>query len=207
MALLRIRKFPEDVLKEPAAAVKNINGSVEGLIDSMVQTMYAAPGVGLAAPQVGESKRIIVLDTNHDDPGKHLLKLINPKDAVKGEWTLSDQGLALPKSEYVVNDTVVQEGDTYLLYWDLHPSSPAGMSAPKYVEGYFRTQPVGPHTLIVYCNYVIPVTGLFPGMVKRAGRKAMQTTLHDTVRWVDTIAAEPAASGQSIARLRAMLAR
>jgi peptide deformylase len=79
MALLRIRKFPEDVLKEPAAAVKNINGSVEGLIDSMVQTMYAAPGVGLAAPQVGESKRIIVLDTNHDDPGKHLLKLINPQ--------------------------------------------------------------------------------------------------------------------------------
>ena len=79
MALLKIRKFPDDVLKEPAAAVKNINGSVEGLIDSMIQTMYAAPGVGLAAPQVGESKRIIVLDTDHDDPGKHLLKLINPQ--------------------------------------------------------------------------------------------------------------------------------
>ena len=113
----------------------------------------------------------------------------------------------LPRSEYVVNDTVVQEGDTYLLYWDLHPSSPAGMSAPKYVEGYFRTQPVGPHTLIVYCNYVIPVTGWFPGMVKREGRKAMQTTLHDIVRWVETIATTPAASGQRIARLRAMLAR
>ena len=79
MALLRIRKFPDDVLKAPAAAVKNINGNVEGLIDSMVQTMYAAPGVGLAAPQVGESKRIVVLDTDHDDPGKHLLKLINPQ--------------------------------------------------------------------------------------------------------------------------------
>ncbi|MDB5107310.1 MAG: Peptide deformylase [Candidatus Binatus sp.] len=78
MALLRIRKFPEDVLKEPAAAVKNINGSTAGLIDSMVQTMYAAPGVGLAAPQVGESQRIIVLDTDHEEPGKHLLKLINP---------------------------------------------------------------------------------------------------------------------------------
>jgi len=88
MALLKIRKFPDDVLKEPAAAVKNINGSVEGLIDSMVQTMYAAPGVGLAAPQVGESKRIIVLDTNHDDPGKHLLKLINPQ-IVEAEGKLS----------------------------------------------------------------------------------------------------------------------
>src|SRR5512135_1408652 len=78
MALLRIIKFPEDVLKQPAAPVKNISGNVEALIDSMVQTMYAAPGVGLAAPQVGESKRIVVLDTDHENPGKHLLKLINP---------------------------------------------------------------------------------------------------------------------------------
>ena len=79
MALLRIRKFPDDVLKAPAAPVANINGATAGLIDSMVQTMYAAPGVGLAAPQVGESQRIIVLDTDHEDPGKHLLKLINPQ--------------------------------------------------------------------------------------------------------------------------------
>src|SRR5262249_37549943 len=57
------------------------------LIDSMAQTMYAAPGVGLAAPQVGESKRIIVLDTNHEDPGKHLLKLINPQ-IVESEGSL-----------------------------------------------------------------------------------------------------------------------
>jgi hypothetical protein len=44
----------------------------------------------------------------------------------------------LPNSEYVVNDLVVQEGETYLLYWSLDPSSPSGMSAPKY-RGYFRT--------------------------------------------------------------------
>ncbi|HEY6419412.1 MAG TPA: peptide deformylase [Candidatus Binataceae bacterium] len=79
MALLRIRRFPDDVLKQEAKAVENINGSLAALVDSMVQTMYAAPGVGLAAPQIGESKRIIVLDTDHEDPGKHLLKLINPK--------------------------------------------------------------------------------------------------------------------------------
>jgi hypothetical protein len=113
----------------------------------------------------------------------------------------------LPDSEYVLNDTVEQEGDTYLLYWNLHPSSPSGMSAPKHVEGYFRTQPVGPHTLIIYCNYVIPSTTLLPGKINSDGLKAMQTTLHDTVRWVDTIAAEPAASVQNIARLRAMLPR
>ncbi|HUO06328.1 MAG TPA: peptide deformylase [Candidatus Binataceae bacterium] len=79
MALLKIRKFPDDALKQVAAAVENINGDVAGLIDSMVQTMYAAPGVGLAAPQVGESQRIVVIDTDHEEPGKHLLKLINPR--------------------------------------------------------------------------------------------------------------------------------
>ena len=79
MALLKIRKFPDEVLKQPARKVENINGALNSLIDSMTQTMYAAPGVGLAAPQVGESKRVIVLDTDHEEPGKHLLKLINPK--------------------------------------------------------------------------------------------------------------------------------
>lgn len=78
MALLKIRKYPDDVLKEPARPVENINGSLNSFVESMTQTMYAAPGVGLAAPQVGDSRRIIVLDTDHENLGKHLLKLINP---------------------------------------------------------------------------------------------------------------------------------
>ncbi len=79
MALLKILKFPEAVLKERARPVENIDGKLAALLDSMAQTMYAAPGVGLAAPQIGESRRMIVLDTDHEDPGKHLLKLINPE--------------------------------------------------------------------------------------------------------------------------------
>jgi peptide deformylase len=79
MALLKIRKFPDDVLKHPAEPVANIDARLNALLDSMAQTMYAAPGVGLAAPQVGESVRAVVLDTEHEDPGKHLLKLINPR--------------------------------------------------------------------------------------------------------------------------------
>lgn len=79
MSLLRILKYPEPVLKNPAHPVKNIDGKLAGFIDSMTQTMYAAPGVGLAAPQVGSSQRIIVLDTDHENPGKTLLKLINPE--------------------------------------------------------------------------------------------------------------------------------
>jgi peptide deformylase len=79
MALLRIRKFPDPVLKTEATPVENIDGSLNHFVDSMVQTMYAAPGVGLAATQVGDGRRIIVLDTDHENIGKHLLKLINPE--------------------------------------------------------------------------------------------------------------------------------
>ncbi len=79
MALLKIRKFPDPVLKQPARPVADIDGSLNSLVESMVQTMYAAPGVGLAAPQVGESSRITVLDIDPENPGKHLLKLINPR--------------------------------------------------------------------------------------------------------------------------------
>jgi peptide deformylase len=79
MALLKIHRFPDPTLKAAAQPVANIDGSLNHFIDSMVQTMYAAPGVGLAATQVGDGRRIIVLDTDHKNLGKHLLKLINPE--------------------------------------------------------------------------------------------------------------------------------
>jgi peptide deformylase len=79
MALLKIRKFPDPALKQRAKPVENINGELNSFIDSMVQTMYAAPGVGLAATQVGDSRQVVVLDTDHQNPGQHLMKLINPR--------------------------------------------------------------------------------------------------------------------------------
>jgi peptide deformylase len=65
-------------LKEVASAVGNIDGAVASAIDDMVETMYAAPGVGLAAPQIGLSQRVIVLDVDHENKGKQLLRLVNP---------------------------------------------------------------------------------------------------------------------------------
>ena len=73
-----ILHYPDPRLKLPGAAVENINGDLVQLVDDMVLTMYDAPGVGLAAVQVGVPRRIIVVDINHDEPGKHLLKLVNP---------------------------------------------------------------------------------------------------------------------------------
>ena len=79
MAILEILKYPDSVLKTAALPVTTVTAETVRLIADMVETMYAAPGVGLAAPQVGVSERIIVLDTDHENPGKNLLKLINPE--------------------------------------------------------------------------------------------------------------------------------
>jgi peptide deformylase len=74
----RIYTYPAPVLKEVANDVTDIDGAVAKTIDDMVETMYAAPGVGLAAPQIGLSQRVIVLDVDHENKGKQLLKLVNP---------------------------------------------------------------------------------------------------------------------------------
>jgi peptide deformylase len=78
MAILEILKYPEPILSKVASPVKNYTGKTAALVGDMLETMYAAPGVGLAAPQIGVSQRIIVLDVDHENPGKQIYKLVNP---------------------------------------------------------------------------------------------------------------------------------
>ena len=78
MAILEILKYPDPRLSRVAQPVENINGAIVRLINDMLETMYAAPGVGLAANQVGALDRIIVLDIDHENPQKNVYKLINP---------------------------------------------------------------------------------------------------------------------------------
>lgn len=92
MALRRILKYPESLLKQTAADVANIDGQVDEILRDMADTMYAAPGVGLAAPQVGVGERMIVVDVDTEDPGKHLLKLINPRIAEREGTILWEEG-------------------------------------------------------------------------------------------------------------------
>jgi len=92
MPLRRILKFPEPVLKETAVDVARIDGEIDTLLKDMADTMYAAPGVGLAAPQVGVGQRMIVVDVNAEEPGKELLKLINPVIAERHGEILWEEG-------------------------------------------------------------------------------------------------------------------
>jgi len=78
MAVLEILKYPDLLLHKVAAPVKNITEKTAQLIEDMLDTMYAAPGVGLAAPQIGASERIVVMDVDHENPHKQVYKLINP---------------------------------------------------------------------------------------------------------------------------------
>lgn len=98
MAIREIKRYPEKVLKEKATPVTDIDGDVQRLIDDMIETMYAAPGIGLAAPQVGVSKRIIVIDVSVKETEKTpLLVLINPEIIrTEGEIESEEGCLSIP---------------------------------------------------------------------------------------------------------------
>jgi peptide deformylase len=76
MALLPILRYPDERLHTVAAPVESFNGEIRRLIEDMAQTMYAAPGVGLAATQVDVHKRVIVIDIT--ETRDQLLVLVNP---------------------------------------------------------------------------------------------------------------------------------
>ena len=79
MAVLPIRKFGDEVLRKPTERIQTIDADLQKLIDDMVQTMYAAPGVGLAANQVGVSRRVAVIDLSVGKRPNELHVLVNPE--------------------------------------------------------------------------------------------------------------------------------
>ncbi len=76
---IKIYTYPDSALRVMADPVENIDEDIQQMINSMAETMYAAPGVGLAATQVGESKRILIYDISPKDEGRNLSVLINPE--------------------------------------------------------------------------------------------------------------------------------
>ncbi len=76
---MKIYTYPDSVLRARAEPVENIDGDIQKLIDGMGETMYGAPGIGLAANQVGEKIRILVYDLSPRDQGRNLCVLINPE--------------------------------------------------------------------------------------------------------------------------------
>ena len=97
MALRPIVKYGDPVLHDPSRPVPAVDGNLKALVADMVETMYAAPGIGLAAPQIGVSLRVIVVDLSVGVEKSQLIKLVNPEvELQEGEQTHEEGCLSIP---------------------------------------------------------------------------------------------------------------
>lgn len=97
MAILEIRKYGDSILRKKAAPVKSINKKIIRLVDSMIETMYAHEGIGLAATQVGISKRVIIFALPSKDKERNTGVIINPQIISKDGKEKAEEGcLSIP---------------------------------------------------------------------------------------------------------------
>jgi peptide deformylase len=112
-----ILRYGADALHRPASPIIEITADVQQLIDDMIQTMYAAPGIGLAAPQIGESLRLFVADISVGRNAADLLVFINPEFEARDGMQLEEEGcLSLPG----FNATVARPSRAVLQGLDRH---------------------------------------------------------------------------------------
>jgi len=97
--VMDILTYPDKFLKKKTALVENIDGAIQSVFDDMATTMYEAPGVGLAAPQVGIGQSFIVYDVAPREDGRDLHVLVNPKIiSSEGEVISENEGcLSVPE--------------------------------------------------------------------------------------------------------------
>ena len=85
MAIRKILTEPDPFLRQKSKIVEEVNDEIRSLMDDMVDTMYDAPGIGLAAIQIGIPKRVIVIDLSKDDQKKNPLYFVNPEIIIKSK--------------------------------------------------------------------------------------------------------------------------
>lgn len=98
MPVLPIRLYPDPVLRAPTRSIEAFDASLAELASSMVETMIQAPGIGLAAPQIGESLRLAVVDLSVGKDPEQLLVLVNPTiHDPEGSWVEEEGCLSIPE--------------------------------------------------------------------------------------------------------------
>jgi peptide deformylase len=118
-----ILRLGDSILSEPARAVDDITPEIEALIDDMIETMYAAPGIGLAAPQVGVSLKILVIDLSLGKDPAGLHTMLNPQFIERDGMQLEEEGcLSIPgftatvaRPKRVVVEGLNRQGEKYRL--------------------------------------------------------------------------------------------
>ena len=116
MALLPIITAPDARLKRKAAPVGEVDSAVRRLLADMLETMYAAPGIGLAGPQIGQLLRVIVVDIAEDKEDPAPLKIVNPEIVVVAKEDVDYEEGCLSLPEHYAK--VVRPGGITLRYLD-----------------------------------------------------------------------------------------
>lgn len=119
MALLDILEFPDPRLRTVAKPVTQVDDGIRKLVDDMLETMYEAPGIGLAATQINVHKRIIVIDVSEDK--SEPMVLINPEfDVIEGEQEYDEGCLSVPgyyetvtRAEKILLKALDKDGNPY----------------------------------------------------------------------------------------------
>lgn len=91
MAVMKLYTYPDKILAEKCDEVPSVNKEIQHILDDMLETMYADKGVGLAAPQVGLKKRMLVIDDKtgeNGEPGPHPMYMVNPEIIEKSAETI-----------------------------------------------------------------------------------------------------------------------
>lgn len=98
MTIIDVRKYGDEVLRKPCKKVTKISSKIKKLIDDLLDSMYAANGVGLAAPQIGVNLSVFVIDVSHEDAPPDPIVFINPVIVKKEGAVLSHEGcLSFPE--------------------------------------------------------------------------------------------------------------
>ncbi len=116
MSVREIVKIPDPILKSVSAPVAAVSDDVRALMDDMLETMYAAPGIGLAAVQIGIAKRIVVIDLSRDEGPRNPMFFVNPEIVWSSEETKEhEEGcLSIPD----VYDLVTRPAEVKVRYLD-----------------------------------------------------------------------------------------
>lgn len=98
MSIRKICKYPDPVLRKKAATIEVFDEDLKTLSEDMAETMYDAPGIGLAAPQIGESIRLIVVDISKKEEEQKYMTMVNPEIIEKEGEQLDEEGcLSVPE--------------------------------------------------------------------------------------------------------------
>ena len=132
MAVLPIITIPDQVLRKKAAAVERVDAELLKLAENMLTTMYDAPGIGLAAPQVGILRRLIVMDPSRDEEPKQPLIMVNPVIIERGTEMREHEEGCLSIPEFTAE--IERPATTRVVYID-----ESGKTQEKTLEGIWST--------------------------------------------------------------------